>query len=61
MMDGAGDFRMTWPVSEFTSRVSGEVVAIVRTLECVALFENVVGVVRVLILLIRPIRCANVI
>ena len=58
---GAIDFRITCPVSEFTSKVSGEVVAIVMTLECVALFENVVGVVRVLIVLIRPSRCANAI
>ena len=52
MIDWEDDFRITCPVSELTSKVSGEVVAIVKTLECVALFENVVGVVRVLVIFI---------
>jgi hypothetical protein len=44
MIDTIGDFRITCPVREFSSRSSGDVVDTATTLEFGELFENVVGV-----------------
>jgi hypothetical protein len=45
-MDGVGDFRTIWPVWEFSSRSSGDVVDTAKTLEFGEVFEKVVGVAR---------------